>query len=114
MYLKTEYSAAGTGGPGGPLALPIYDRSVNPIPTGGGQIMPTITTGPPKVFHLPASLLSRVLLKLDLKINKMIRRFLLHIFQHVDTKLVWPGYTLRIRKYCENKAQIGFFWQALF
>ena len=44
------------GGPGGPLAPPIFGRSVNPIQTGGGQIMPTITTGPPKVFHLPASL----------------------------------------------------------
>ena len=46
------------GGPGGPLAPPIFGRSVNPIQTGGGQIMPTITTGPPKVFHLPASLSS--------------------------------------------------------
>ena len=46
----------GTGGPGGPLAPSIFGRSVNPIQTGGGQIMPTITTGPPKVFHLPAAL----------------------------------------------------------
>jgi hypothetical protein len=30
--------------------------AVNPISTGGGQIMPTITTGPFKVLHLPASL----------------------------------------------------------
>ena len=44
------------GGPGGPLAPSIFGRSVNPIQNGGGQIMPTITTGPPKVFHLPASL----------------------------------------------------------
>ena len=35
------------GGPGGPLAPPIFGRSVNPIPTAGEQIMPTITTGPP-------------------------------------------------------------------
>jgi len=49
-------SGAGTRGPGGPLAPPIFGRSVNPIQTGGGQIMPTTTTGPPKVFHLPASL----------------------------------------------------------
>ena len=34
-------SDAGTGGPGGPLARPILSRSVNPIPTGGGQIIPT-------------------------------------------------------------------------
>ena len=38
------------GGPGGPLAPPIFGRSVNPIPTGGGQIMPTISTGPPQSF----------------------------------------------------------------
>ena len=50
------------GGPGGPLAPPIFGRSVNPIPTGGGQIMPTITTGPPKVFHLPASLSMKLIL----------------------------------------------------
>ena len=45
------------GGPGGPRPPPIFGRSVNPIQIGGGQIMPTITTGPPKVFHLPASLI---------------------------------------------------------
>ena len=43
-------------GPGGPLAPPIFGRSVNPIPTGGGQIIPTTYYWPPKVFHLPASL----------------------------------------------------------
>ena len=41
----------------GGSAPPIFGRSVNPIQTGGGQIMPTITTGPPKVFHLPAPLM---------------------------------------------------------
>ena len=45
----------GPGGPGGPLP-PIFDRSVNPIPTGEGRLTPAITTGTPKVFHLPASL----------------------------------------------------------
>ena len=44
-------------GPGGPLAPPIFDRSVNPISTGEGKLYPSITTGPPKVFYLPASLL---------------------------------------------------------
>ena len=44
------------GGPGGPLALPIFGRSVNPIPTGEGRLSPPITTGTPNVFHLPASL----------------------------------------------------------
>jgi len=29
------------GGPGGPLTHPIFGRSVNPIPTGAGQIIPT-------------------------------------------------------------------------
>jgi hypothetical protein len=44
------------GGPGGPLAPPIFGRSVNPIPTGEGRLSPPITTGTPNVFHLPASL----------------------------------------------------------
>ena len=59
------YSGAGTGGAGGATGPPIFGRSVNPIPTGGGQIMPTVVgrlcpplpLAPPKVFHLPASLL---------------------------------------------------------
>ena len=45
------------GGPGGPLAPPIFGRSVNPIPTGEGRLSPPITTGTPNVFHLPASLI---------------------------------------------------------
>ena len=44
------------GGPGGPLAPPMFGRSVNPIPTGEGRLSPPITTGTPNVFHLPASL----------------------------------------------------------
>ena len=44
------------GGPGGPLAPPIFGRSVNPFPTGEGRLSPPITTGTPNVFHLPASL----------------------------------------------------------
>ena len=43
-------------GPGGPLAPPILGRSINPIRTGEGRLSPPITTGPPNVFHLPASL----------------------------------------------------------
>ena len=46
------------GGPGGPLAPPMFVISVNPIPTGEGRLSPPITTGPLNVFHLPASLLS--------------------------------------------------------
>ena len=50
----------GPGGPGGPLAPPpIFGRSVNPIPTGEGRLSPSITTGTPNVFHLPASLLEQ-------------------------------------------------------
>ena len=56
MLQETTSVVPELGGPGGPLAPPIFGRSVNPIPTGGGQIMPTISTGPPKVFHLLASL----------------------------------------------------------
>ena len=44
------------GGPGEPLAPPIFGRSVNPIPTGEGRLFPPITAGTPNVFHLPASL----------------------------------------------------------
>ena len=44
------------GGPGGPLAPPIFCRSVNPIRTREGRLSPPITTGLPNVFHLPASL----------------------------------------------------------
>ena len=48
------------GGPGGPLAPPIFGRSVNPISTGEGRLSPPIATGPPNVFHLPASLMADV------------------------------------------------------
>ena len=44
------------GGPGGPLAPPIFGSSVNPIPTMGGRFCPPFTSGTPNVFHLPASL----------------------------------------------------------
>ena len=38
------------GGAGEPLAPPIFGRSVNPIPTGGGQIIPTYYYWPPQSF----------------------------------------------------------------
>ena len=38
------------GGPGGPLAPPIFGRSVNPIRTGGGQIIPTYYYWPLQCF----------------------------------------------------------------
>ena len=49
------------GGPGGPLAPPIFGTSVNPIRTGEGRLSPPITTGPLNVFHLPASLSPSIL-----------------------------------------------------
>ena len=64
------------GGPGGPLAPPIFGRSVNPIRTGEGRLSPPITTGPLNVFHLPASLL----------LSKVRRRF----FQ-----ILWPSQNIR-------------------
>ena len=36
--------------PGGPGAPPIFGRSVNPIQTGGGQIIPTYCYWPPQCF----------------------------------------------------------------
>ena len=39
------------GGPGGPLAPPIFGRSVNPTPTGEGRLSPSTTTGTPNVSH---------------------------------------------------------------
>ena len=38
------------GGPGGPLAPPIFVRTVNPIRTREGRLSPPITTGPPMFF----------------------------------------------------------------
>ena len=55
-YIPTMTVVPEPGGPGGPLAPPIFGRSVNPIPTGEGRLSPPITTGTPNVFHLPASL----------------------------------------------------------
>ena len=44
-------------GPGqGPLAPPTFGESVNPIPSEEGRLSPSLSTGTPNVFHLPASL----------------------------------------------------------
>ena len=48
-------SDAGTGWPGGPLAPPIFGRSVHPILTGEGRLSPPITTATPKMFS-PSSI----------------------------------------------------------
>ena len=42
------------GGPGGPLAPPIFGRSVNPIWTGEDRLSPPITTGPPPQCFSPS------------------------------------------------------------
>ena len=47
-------------GPGGPLAILIFGRSVNPIPTGEDRLSPPITTATHNVFQLPASLFSEL------------------------------------------------------
>ena len=52
-------SCQNRGGQGGQWT-PIFVRSVNPIRNGEGRLSPTITTGTPKVFHLPASLILSV------------------------------------------------------
>ena len=53
---------------------PIFGGSVNPIPTGEGRLSPPITTGTPKVFHLPASLhiLHTYIIIKNIIINKKI------------------------------------------
>ena len=57
------------GGPGGPVAPPIFGRSVNPITTGEGRLSPPITSGTPKIFHLPTSLQVKSLLKLHVYLS---------------------------------------------
>ena len=51
--------SAGMPEPGGGAGTgpPIFGRSVNPILSRRGRFCPTFTTGTPKFFHLPASLL---------------------------------------------------------
>ena len=52
-------SDAGTGGARGPLAPSQYlADQLTLFQLGEGRLSPTITTGPPKIFHLPASLLN--------------------------------------------------------
>ena len=56
-------SGAGTGGPGGPLAPPIFGGSVNPIPTMWGRFCPIFISGTLNVFHFPTSLKFSMILK---------------------------------------------------
>ena len=57
--LGVKSSDAGNRGMSrGAIGPPIYSRSVNPIQTLVGRLSPPITTGTPKVCHLPASLKS--------------------------------------------------------
>ena len=52
------------GGARGATGPPIFVRPVKPIRTGEGRLSPPITTGTPKVFHLPASLGTAVAVQL--------------------------------------------------
>ena len=52
------------GGPGGPLAPPIFGRSVNPIPTGEGRLSPPIATDTPNVFS-PSSIIGLSKIRCD-------------------------------------------------
>jgi hypothetical protein len=52
-------SDAGTGGARGTLTLQIFCVSANLFQPGKGRLCPPITTGTPKFFHLPASLLTK-------------------------------------------------------
>ena len=69
--LKLDIAISVVPEPGGPLAPPIFCRSVNPIQTREGRLSPPITTGPPNVFHLPASLQTLVGLCTTLQISTM-------------------------------------------
>jgi hypothetical protein len=48
------------GGPRGPLAPQYLTDQLYPIPTGEGRTSPPITTGTLNVFHLPASLITNL------------------------------------------------------
>ena len=53
------------GGPGGPLPSSQYFADqLTLFQLGEGRLSPTITTGPPKLFNLPASLKGRCYLLL--------------------------------------------------
>ena len=56
---STQHQWCRNQGARGATAPPllIFCWSVNSFPTGEGRLSPPITTGPPKFFHLPASLI---------------------------------------------------------
>ena len=53
-HLHVSFRPVGTVGAGGFMVSPSLDRSVNPISTEGGQMMPTtlLFTPPPRIFRL--------------------------------------------------------------
>ena len=67
-YLKDVLEMLGTavipepGGPGGPLASQYLAAQLTLFQPVEGRLSPSSTTGPPKLFHLPASL-GRILWK---------------------------------------------------
>ena len=89
---------------GGPLAPPppIFVRSFNPFGTGEGRLSPPITTGTPKVFHLPASLLC----------TKMRQLCDLFFFYHFVTWLYidWISCSTKIG----NRINLKIVWYSVF
>ena len=50
VTVMPEPGGEGDRGATGPTGLPIFGRLVNPIPTGGGQIIPTYFYWHPQIF----------------------------------------------------------------
>ena len=95
----TGYNGARTavmpepGGPGGPLAPPIFGRSVNPIPTGEGRLSPPTLVAPPMFFtfrhhwvtqRLPGKLLVKFRKKKNIYI---LKKMYLYFFSKFDPEL---------------------------
>ena len=75
MYLF--FSDAGTGGSGGALVPQYLADQLTLFKPGEGRLSPPITAGPPKFFHLPASLSSSKKTKplcTQAQFNKMFKK----------------------------------------
>ena len=75
-------------GPGGPL--PIFGRSVNPIPTGGGQIIPIYYYCPPPQIFLPSGITVTSYLVLPIKYPKGPGAILICNALYVENE-IWLG-----------------------
>jgi hypothetical protein len=97
------------GGPGGPLAPPIFGRAVNPIPTGGGQIIPHLLLLAPQNFS-PSGITD-----LEKKQIKETRRCDLHLkscYRRLDSKFEFCSYLNHVRRAVKitfNKKEVGLF-----